>query len=250
VPSYPARALVLRKTKLGETDTILTLLSADGRQLRAVAKGLRKPGGRFGGRLEPYAVADLLLHTGRSLDVVTEAVTVSTHAGLREDFDRSAAAAVVADVLDKVSVEGQPEERLFALATTTLDVMEEAPLDALSALVVAFLAKSMAMHGYRPQLDACACCSSELGESRLFSVASGGAVCASCAAADASAVRFGAEGRAWLDRLMQARMAEIPALEMPPEAVADCFALMRAFVVYHLPARLKALDFYAGMLSD
>ena len=77
--------------------------------MRAVAKGLRKPGGRFGGRLEPYAVVDLLLHTGRSLDVVTEAVTVAGHAGLRENFDRSAAAGVVADMLDKISLEGQTE---------------------------------------------------------------------------------------------------------------------------------------------
>jgi DNA repair protein RecO (recombination protein O) len=249
VPTYPLRALVLRKTKLGETDIILTLLAADGRQLRAVAKGLRKPGGRFGGRLEPYAVADLLLHTGRSLDIVTEAVTVAAHGGLREDFDRSAAAAVVADVLDKISVEGQTEERLFGLATTTLDVMEEAPVSALPPIVIAFLAKAMAMHGYRPQLESCSCCSSEAGDSRLFSVASGGALCASCAAADASAVRFSPEGRAWLERLMQARMAEIPALEMPAEAVADCFALIRAFVTYHVPARLKALDFYAGQLA-
>ena len=122
--TYPTRALVLRKTKLGETDTILTLLASDGHQVRAVAKGLRKPGGRFGARLEPFAVVDLLLHTGRSLDIVTEVQTVATHALLREDFDRSAAASVVVDVLDKISVEGQPEPQLFALSTTALDVME------------------------------------------------------------------------------------------------------------------------------
>ena len=108
VAAYRTQALVLRKTKLGETDTIVTLLADDGRQIRAVAKGLRKPGGRFGARLEPYAVVDLLLHAGRSLDVVTEAVTVSSHAALREDYDRAAAAAVISDMLDKISVEGQP----------------------------------------------------------------------------------------------------------------------------------------------
>ncbi len=248
MPSYPARVLVLRKTKLGETDTILTLLDSDGRQVRAVAKGLRKPGGRFGARLEPFAVADLLLHTGRSLDVITEARTVTTHAPLREDFDRSAAATVVADLLDKISVEGQAEPQLFAMATTTLDVMEQAPADALPALVVAFVAKAMAMHGYRPQLESCACCAGELHASRGFSVASGGAVCPECGQLDASAVGFSAEGRAWLERLLRARMAEIPEMGMPAAAVADCFALIRSFVSYHLPARLKALDYYAGLV--
>ena len=246
--TYRTHALVLRKTKLGETDVILTLLAADGRQVRAVAKGLRKPGGRFGGRLEPYAEVDLQLSEGRNLDIVTEAVTVATHAGLREDYDRSAAAGVVADVLDKISMEGQTEERLFAFASTTLEVMEGCEIEALPALVVAFLGKAMAMHGYRPQLDECACCASELGESGLFSVASGGALCEACGIADASAVRFSREGRAWLATLLAARMADVPGLAMPPEAVADCFGLLRAFVAYHMPARLRALDFYAGQL--
>ena len=44
MPSYPLRALVLRKTKLGETDVIVTLASDEGRQVRAVAKGLGAPG--------------------------------------------------------------------------------------------------------------------------------------------------------------------------------------------------------------
>ena len=37
------RALVLDTTKLGEQDLILTLLGETGVQLRAVAKGARKP---------------------------------------------------------------------------------------------------------------------------------------------------------------------------------------------------------------
>ena len=73
MPSYRAHALVLRKTKLGETDAIVTLLAEDGRELRAVAKGLRKPGSKLGGVLEPFTEVSLLLHTGRSLDVVSEA---------------------------------------------------------------------------------------------------------------------------------------------------------------------------------
>ena len=248
MPTYPLQALVLRKTKLGETDTILTLLAVDGRQVRAVAKGLRKPGGRFGARLEPYAVCDLMLNTGRSLEIVTDARTVASHSGLREDLDRSAAASVVADLLDKISVEGQGEERLYAFSTTTLDVLETAPLASLPVLVIAFLVKAMAMQGYRPQLDSCACCAAEVGESREFSVSGGGSLCPQCGALDATTVRFCSEGRAWIELLLQARMAEIPGLEMPPEAVADCFELVRAFVSFHIPARLRALDYYAGML--
>ena len=72
-PTYGARGIVLRKTKLGEGDLVVTLLSEDGSQLRAVAKGARKPTSPFASRLELYSVADALLARGRSLDIVKEA---------------------------------------------------------------------------------------------------------------------------------------------------------------------------------
>lgn len=246
MPSYPLTALVLRKTKLGETDSILTLLAEDGSQVRAVAKGVRKPGSKFGARLEPYSVVNLLLHTGKSLEIVSEARTVAPNARLREDLDRNAAAAVVVDLLDKVSLEGQPEPRLFALATTTLGVLESAPITALPALVVAYLLKAMSMHGYRPELDMCAACALEPADGGAFSLTHGGAVCSSCGRLDPSALRCPDEAREWLRSLLGSTMADIAESPPPEAAVADCFALMRSFIAYHLPARLKALDFYAG----
>lgn len=246
MPSYPLRALVLRKTKLGETDIIVTLLAEDGRQVRGVAKGLRRPGSKFGARLEPYSSVDLLMREGRSLDVVREARTFKARAALRENLDRAAAAAVVVDLLDKISVEGQTEAKLFALAETTLDVMAEAPPEALGALVVAFLAKALAMHGYRPELDSCAACACEAGSSGLFSLSHGGVICPACGDMDPSALRFPEQARAWLTSLLGSKMADIAQLEMPPSAVEDCFLLVRSFVRYHVPARLKALDYFAA----
>ena len=59
--TYRTRAIVLDRTKLGETDLILTLLAEDGSQRRAVAKGARKPGGRLAARVELFSECDLLL---------------------------------------------------------------------------------------------------------------------------------------------------------------------------------------------
>jgi DNA repair protein RecO (recombination protein O) len=249
MPSYPLRALVLRKTKLGETDTILTLLADDGRQVRAVAKGLRRPGSKYGARLEPYAIVDLLIHTGRNLDVISEARTVESNALLREDLDLSAAASVVADLLDKISVEGQAEPVLYPLAVTTLETFQTAEKGAVSAVVTAFLIKALAMHGYRPELEECAACGGRLEDSSSLSLEHGGVICGACRAADASSLRCPPQARAWLRKLLHSTLAEIASSQMPQAAVYDCFILVRAFVEYHVPARLKALDFYAGMLT-
>lgn len=256
MPAYPLRALALRQTRLGETDIIVTLLAEDGMPVRAVAKGLRRPGSRFGGRLEPYAVVDLLMHTGKSLEVVSEARTVAAHAGLRTDLDRSAAAAVVVDLIDKLAVEGQSDPKLFDAAVTTLSVLEQASAESVGALVVAFLVKALALQGYRPELDQCVSCAHEVSVGQVsvdgcscLSLSHGGMLCPACGHIDPTALTCPEETRAWLTTLLSSTMAQVAVLEMPPEAVRDCFGLMRSFVSYHVPARLKALDFFAGTLT-
>ncbi|HEX9092712.1 MAG TPA: DNA repair protein RecO [Coriobacteriia bacterium] len=244
MPSYPLRALVLRKTKLGEADLIVTLLAADGRQVRAVAKGVRKTKSRLGARVELFTVTDLLLHTGRSLEVIAEAETLASHEGIREDYDRTAAASVVTDVLDKVSQEGQTEPQVFDMALVTLDVMEVAPVGSLRSLVLAFLVKSLAMHGYRPSLDACAACAREDDDAHLFSPRTGGVLCRDCGDTDPGALPMSRDARAALRALMRTRMAEVPDLAVPPGLEDELMRLVLPYVAYHVPARLKALEMF------
>jgi DNA repair protein RecO (recombination protein O) len=245
VPSYPLRALVLRKTKLGEADLIVTMLAADGRQVRAVAKGARKTKSRFGARVEPFAVADLLLHTGRNLEVIAEAETVASHEALRRDYDRMAAAGVVVDLLDKISVEGQGEPQLFEMSNVTLSVMETAPVESLPLLVAAFLLKALAMHGYRPSLDQCASCADDTCDSTLFSPRTGNRPCAGCSPQDPVALRMSPDARAVMRALLRSRMADVEALGVDDALRSEVVRLVIAYTGYHVPARLKALDMYA-----
>ena len=78
---YRDEAVVLRTQKLGEADRIITLLTRSSGRVRAVAKGVRRTSSRFGSRLEPFTHVDLQLAEGRSLDVITQAVTLDPFAG-------------------------------------------------------------------------------------------------------------------------------------------------------------------------
>ncbi len=245
MPSYPLRALVLRKTKLGEADLIITMLAADGRQVRAVAKGARKTKSRFGARVEPFSVLDLLLHTGRTLEVIAEAEMVASHDAIRGDLDRMEAAAVIADLLDKISVEGQAEPKLFLMSLATLDAMDSAGPGDLPLLVAAFLLKALAMHGYRPALDECAACAGDVTASVLFSPRTGGCLCGDCSAEDPTARPMSADDAAVMRALMRAKMADVAGLGVPDDLRDSVLRLVTLYVGYHVPARLKALDMYS-----
>src|SRR5438105_15390989 len=84
---YRDQGVVLRTIKLGETDRIVTILTQGHGKIRAVAKGIRKPGSRFGARLEPTSHAALQCYRGRSdLDVVTQVETIDTNRAVREHY--------------------------------------------------------------------------------------------------------------------------------------------------------------------
>ena len=80
MPLYRDEAIVLRTHKLGEADRIITLLTRQHGRVRAVAKGVRRTTSRFGSRLEPFTHVDLQLAEGRTLDIVTQAETLTPFA--------------------------------------------------------------------------------------------------------------------------------------------------------------------------
>src|SRR6478735_2972826 len=96
--SVKTEAVVLRSISYGEADRILHLYTPHRGRVGAIAKGVRRARSRFGGRLEPFFRANLVLHEGRSdLMTVTAAETVDGFARLRADGPALDAAARACD---------------------------------------------------------------------------------------------------------------------------------------------------------
>ncbi|MCL2882385.1 MAG: DNA repair protein RecO [Coriobacteriia bacterium] len=272
MPTYSARATVLKKTKLGEADLIITLVATDGRELRAVAKGARKPGSRLGARVEPFTVLEGQFATGRSLDVVSDVRTVDTHASLRDDYDKLLVASVAAEMLEIVAAQAQASEFLAEMSATLFDVMDACAADKALQLLVAWMLKLFAVLGYRPILEECAICgrgvtmpaasaipdapvipaspvipglTRDLDERFCWSAEAGGVICATCGAGQFIPLdTYPAAALAWLRTLLGATFAEAAAYDLAPELLRDLFTLVATFAQEHFPARLKALEFY------
>ncbi|WP_058234163.1 DNA repair protein RecO [Devriesea agamarum] len=182
-------AIILRTHKLGEADRIITLLTRRHGKVRAVAKGVRRTGSRFGSRLEPFGLVDIQFHRGRSLHTVTQVETISPFAAdIVTDYTRYTSASVMVETTDRlVGDVAEPSEAHFLLlvgALRTLCAGKIAP-----ALVLdAFLLRSLGYAGWAPNLRSCASCGAP-GPHHAFDVAAGGLVCRSCRQAGAVAVR-------------------------------------------------------------
>ncbi|HEX7355631.1 MAG TPA: DNA repair protein RecO [Mycobacteriales bacterium] len=177
---YRDEGIVLRVQKLGEADRIVTILTRRCGRVRAVAKGVRRTRSKFGARLEPFSHVSLQLAEGRSLDVVTEAVTLDGFgSGLAADYARYTAGTAMLEASERLTAEErEPALRLYLLlvsALRALDAGDRPP----TLLLDAFLLRALDQSGYGLALTACARCGAP-GPHRAFSVPAGGSVCPAC----------------------------------------------------------------------
>jgi DNA repair protein RecO (recombination protein O) len=233
---YREQGVVLRTYKLGETDRIVNLLTAGRGKVRAVAKGVRKPGSRFGGRLEPFSHVDLQLYEGRNLDIVTQAELIDGFAGVRDDFALSACGSSMVEAADLIAQEGERSNRLYVLLLDGLRQLLAVPQWPASVLD-AYLLRLVSVAGYHPQLDACAGCGAA-GAHAVFHLAAGGVVCLRCAPGGSRPLE--PQTMALLHSLAGADWGNDAAAD--PRARRAVSALINSFLQYHLGRALKAWD--------
>ena len=180
MPVYRDEGVVLRTHKLGEADRIITLLTRHHGRIRAVAKGVRRTSSRIGSRLEPFMVADVQLHEGRSLDVVTQVETLAPYAqGIVGDYRRYTAGTAMLETAERLTdVEREPAVQQYLLLVGGLRTLSQGTHDP-SLVLDAFLLRSLAVAGWAPSFQDCAKCGAP-GPHRAFSVQAGGSVCPDC----------------------------------------------------------------------
>lgn len=218
MPTYKTKALVLKKTKLGETDLIVTLLDEGGVQRRAVAKGARKPGSFLAARLELYMLVEAQFSQGRSLDIVTDARILEAHIACRSDIEHSAAAAVPIELIEKATTHHNAEPLLYNMSLAALEQIGKSQEAAPAMISLACVLKLCAALGVRP-------------DAREF---------------------LGANEKLaqWVDTLLAARFADLVAYE-GSEYVSverDLASFCKRWLAEHLELKLKSLDFLEGLL--
>ncbi len=186
MPVYRDEAVVLRTFPLGEADRIVILLTKKHGKVRAVAKGVRRLKSRFGGRLEPLMRVDVLLAQGKSLDVVSQAVSVAAYAGeICADYTLYEYASVMLEVVDALVSNEYTDEyvrefqdtqgqyNLLIAALSSLAKRKHAP----DAIGLSYVLRAMSLAGWSPRLTTCVVCGKTEGLCYI-SPAAGGVMCA------------------------------------------------------------------------
>ena len=233
--SYKVEAVVLRSIRYGEADRILHLYTREEGRVGAIAKGVRKPRSRFGGRLEPFFRLALVLHRGRGdLSTVTAAETVDGYPGLRASGPAIGAATDACGAVLRLLEGTGPNEPAYNLLCRHLGLLDADPEGRLTtgAGMVAFRLKLALAAGFGPELAACAGCGSP-GPVTGFSGPAGGVICAGCAA---GSFPLWPEAHAFMVEAIGRPLAELP--EADPGAVRQAGRAVGETLEHHAQVRL------------
>ncbi|MGH2955162.1 MAG: DNA repair protein RecO [Solirubrobacterales bacterium] len=241
-------AIVLRSIRYGEADRVLHLYSSTRGRIGAIAKGVRRPRSRFGGRLEPFFRLDLVLHEGRGeLATVTAAHTLAAHPSLRASGGALTAAARGCDAVLRLCDAEQPNPPAYNLLCRYLALLDggdgappaEGPpseLDGAAGLAtaLAFRLKLALAAGFAPELASCARCG-EGGEMHGFSGAAGGVVCAAC---ERDGFELSADAHRFMVEAIGRPLAEAPGAS--PRALRQAERAISETLEHHAHVRLRA----------
>jgi DNA repair protein RecO (recombination protein O) len=183
--NYRTQGIILKQTKLGESDKIVTIYTPEFGKLKAVAKGACRPWSKLGGNVEPLTYSLMLLAKGRNLDIITQSQTVNGFLALKNDLWRMACGFYILELIDSFTVEGGENRPLFDLLLDILNQLGEP--DSNETVLRYFELHLLHYLGYRPQLRRCVNCDSPLKPVvNLFSPSKGGLLCPDCSFEEAN----------------------------------------------------------------
>ncbi len=179
-------AVVLHAFDYLETSRILRLATREAGVQSVIARGARRPKGKFGSALDLFAegVAQIHIKPGRELQTLGAFDVAVSRPALGADLGRFTAANAIAELMLRFVREDRGPA-IFDLLRATLDEIAGAERGGTDARLAAIAGawRLIAELGFAPSVDDCGECHAPVpsGEPALFSHPAGGVLCPRCA---------------------------------------------------------------------
>jgi DNA repair protein RecO (recombination protein O) len=238
---YKTEAIIIKKTKLGEADTILTFFTPRLGKIQGFAKSLRKPKSKLAGHLELLTHSLVSFARGRNIDTVTGSQTINSFLPLRNDLWLTSCGVYIAELVNQFTAEREENLAGFGLLLATLGRLDA---EADNELVLRYFELHLLESaGYRPQLHQCTACHGPLEPiANYFSPAAGGLLCPDCGQAQAAAYPLSLNAQKVL-RLLQLSpdFGEVSRLRIDSPLSGEIDEVLRGYLRHLLEREVRSV---------
>lgn len=254
MPSYKAKAIILKSYKLGESDKIIKMYSADGDVISAVGKGARKIRSKFGGRLELFNLVEMELAKGRNLDVINQAEILKSFKNIASDFYKFVFCEIISKIVLKTQIPGgDPSPLLFKLIYVCFNEIndtEPEDIQSLKKIMCFFEIKFLRITGFMPLLENCSKCNKQLEnlysftrDKIYFSVRYGGILCERCADSLPASEILSASDYRFLYDLFNLKIEDFRDIEVNSFTLKKVYKLIEDYIIYHTECDINSFNY-------
>src|SRR5580704_11608037 len=238
-----SEAIVLRTYPLREADLLVTLFTRSEGKVDGVARAAKKSRRRFGGALEPltYVRAHYEDRERRELSRLDSCEVLESPLASEVSYPRAVALAHVAELLDELLPDREPNDAVFRLALAVLVGLRGSNVWLPVTYIELWMTRLM---GYLPELSECMVCGRTLNGSRAFFHAlADGLVCLDDKRLASSEIS--AESRTLAANMLRAPVESFAATPGHKAQAAD----LRKFLLRALQRHMEKRLVTAGMLE-
>jgi len=237
--NYQTEAIIIKKTRLGEADSILTLYTPHLGKIQGFAKSLRKPKSKLAGHLELLTHSLVSLARGRNLDTIIGSQTINSFLPLKSDLVLTSHALYAIELVDQFTAEHIEDYPLFQLLLETMQQLCQAGDREL--VLRYFEIHLLDEVGYRPQLQQCVSCRATLEPTtNSFCPGAGGMLCPTCRQSQPLTYPLSVNALKVLRLLQSSDYETVSRLKMTPELSRELEGVMRTYIRYLLEREVKS----------
>lgn len=240
-----AKGLVIKEQTVGESDRLVTLLTADYGVVRAFVKGAKQVKSRLSSSTSLFAYSEFSLYRGRDAFVVDNAAPIEVFFDLRFDIERLALAQYFAQLAYELGEEEQPAGEMLSVMLNALHLLCKSSKD-VRIIKSAVELRLLSLGGYMPDILACASCGTYETDLMYFDTLNGVIYCESCGVNGAvacpknviTAVRF----------ICLTEPKKIFSFNLSNENLNLLCEISERYLVSRVQKKLPTLEFYKGLV--
>jgi DNA repair protein RecO (recombination protein O) len=177
--------LIIKSRDYGETHKIVTIFSKKLGKFSAIARGAKKPKSRMAAVTQPFIYGQFFVYVSKDLSNIQQGEIINSFRAIREDIVKTAYAAYLMELTDKLLDDKTPNGGIFDQLMQTFEWIGEK--DDVAIPIMMYEMKLYRAGGFAPTVDHCANCGSK-NSPFTFSLVEGGLLCSNCTHMDLDAI--------------------------------------------------------------
>lgn len=238
------KGLVIKEQTIGESDRLVTLLTADFGLVKAFVRRAKQLKSRLNSATTLFAYCDFSLYRSKDAFIVDDAVPIEVFFNLRQDIDRLTLAQYFAQLAYELSAEEQPQDELLRLTLNSLHLLCKGE-KSITQIKAVFEFRALCLGGYMPSVLACDHCGTYETPLMYFDTVEGRIYCENCPKAGAvpvpknvvTAIRF----------ICLTEPTKIFSFSLSEENISLLGSIAEKYTLTRIQRRLSALEFYKGL---